>query len=136
MLRIVRFEIDSEAFYEAYKSSESTVKRIQDAGDLDSNCDVYASKAMSTTSSDYFNVEAGLRSLFGDQTKWKVIDYSDNYALVRTRAPVDYDYGYCVQVGVVTTEFGEERLVAMPKDRVEYQSGRYGSGMFSAVDCG
>lgn len=137
MFRIIRIEIDAEKFIAAYKTNEATVKRLQDWGDLDSNCDVYASKAMATTSSDYFNVEAGLRSLFGDANPetWRAIDYSEQYTLVRVRAPKDYDYGYCVEVGTVTTEFGEERLVAVPQKSLEYQSGRWGSGMFVAVDC-
>jgi hypothetical protein len=32
-------------------------------------------------------------------------------------------------------EFGVERLVAMPAESVEYQSGRYSSGMFTPIDC-
>jgi len=148
MLKIVRFEIDREAFAAAYKTDKSVVERLQDWGDLQSSNGVFYSKAMATTSSDYFNIEAGLRSLFGDggsinasaenrdhSGKWVVCDYSDIYTLVRTRAPKDYDYAYCVEVGVTTTEFGEERMVAMPSDRVAYQSGRYSSGMFFPTVC-
>jgi hypothetical protein len=32
-------------------------------------------------------------------------------------------------------EFGPERLVAMPKENVAYQSGRYSSGMYTPVEC-
>jgi hypothetical protein len=122
---------------------------VQDLGDLQSSNGVFYTKAMATTSSDYFEVESALRSLFGDGSsinttdenreisgKWVVCDYSDIYRLLRTRAPREYDYDYVVEVGTMAGEFGEERLVAMPEDRVEYQSGRYSSGMFTPVHCG
>lgn len=139
MIRIIRFEIDDEALYAAHKASRGTVERLQDLLDLSSSNDVYSSEAMATTSAKFFEAEGYLRSLFGDggeSGKWQAIDYTEQYALLRTRAPKDYDYGYCVEVGQVAGEFGDERLVAMPKDRVEYQSGRYSSGMFMPTRCG
>ena len=148
MFRIIRFEIDKEALIERAESRRDTVRRVQDLGDIQSSGDVFYTKAMATTSADYFEVESALRSLFGDGSsivataedrpvsgKWVVCDYSDIYRLLRTRAPREYDYDYVVEVGVMQGEFGEERLVAMPEDRVEYQSGRYSSGMFTPVDC-
>jgi hypothetical protein len=149
MLRIIRFEIDFDALVDASDASRSTVERLQDLVELTSSNDVFYTPAMSTASALYFDIEACLRTLFGDggsivasaeereiAGKWVVVDYSDIYSLIRTRAPKDYDYAYCVDVGRVDGMSSEERLVAMPKDRVTYQSGRYGSGMFSAVDCG
>lgn len=54
------------------------------------------------------------------------------YALVETNAPQAYDYGYTVDLGVdeMTTRTGIIRLVAMPVERVEYQCGRYMSGLY------
>lgn len=148
MFRIIRFEIDKEALIDVAESRREAVQRIQDLGDIQSSNGVFYTKAMATTSADYFVVEQTLRSLFGDgcsvvasaedrpvSGKWVVCDYSDGYKLLRTRAPQAYDYGYVVEVGTMQGEFGEERLVAMPKDRVEYQSGRYSSGMYTPVDC-
>lgn len=148
MIRIIRIEIDLEALVEASKSRETTVTTIQDLGDLTSSNGVFYTKAMSTASHEYFEIEQCLRSLFGDGSsinataedrevsgKWVVIDYSDIYRLVRTRAPKDYDYAYCVDVGRVDGMTSEERLVAMPHDRVEYQSQRYSSGMYTPVHC-
>jgi hypothetical protein len=148
MLRIIRFEIDLEALVEASKTRETTVRTIQDLGDLQSSNGVFYTRAMSTASAAYFDIEQCLRSLFGDGSsivasaedretsgKWVVCDYSDIYKLVRTRAPKDYDYAYCVDVGRVDGMSSEERLVAMPADKVEYQSGRYSSGMFTPIDC-
>ena len=145
MFRIIRIEIDKEALIEASKYRDDTVCRIQDLGALESSNGVFYTRAMSTASEEYFELEGYLRSLFGDGSsivataedrevsgKWVVCDYTDIYKLLRTRAPKDYDYGYCVEIGTV----GKERLVAMSEDRVEYQSGRYSSGMFPAVACG
>lgn len=139
MFRIIRIEVEFEAFAEAYKDNKGTVERLQNLVELISSNGVFCTEAMATTSAKYFEAEGYLRSLFGDSgtsSKWQVIDYTSNYSLLRTRAPQNYDYGYCVEVGTVAGQFGEERLVAMPSDRVGYQSGRYESGMFIPTACG
>lgn len=135
MFRIIRIEIEIEALVQASKTSRDTVERIQETGDLISSNGVFSTKAMATTSSDYIEIESVLRGLFGESDKWKVIDYSSQYVLVRTRAPRDYDYGYCVDVGTVGGAC-IERLVAVPVGKLEYQSGRYSSGMYTPVACG
>ncbi|MHC4237565.1 MAG: hypothetical protein ACYSSM_04840 [Planctomycetota bacterium] len=137
MFKIIRFEINDEAFIAAYKTNKGTVERLQDLLDLQSSNGVYYSETIATTSAKYFEAEGYLRALFGDTnpTRWEAIDYSEQYALLRTRAPKDYDYAYCVDCGQVEGINGPERLVAMPKDRVEYQSGRYSSGMFFPTVC-
>lgn len=65
-------------------------------------------------------------------------DLTSTYELWATRAPEAYDY-----TGFGTLHLAElpeyrpmsfsapERLVAVPKERAEYQEGRYASGMFS-----
>ena len=148
MFRIVRIEVDYDALIEKGETRRDQIKRLYELADLQSSNGVFYTKAMSTTSAAYFEVEQIFRSMFGDgstivataedreyHAKWVVCDYSDIYKLLRTRAPRDYDYAYCVEVGTMQGEFGEERLVAVPKDRVDYQSGRYSSGMFTPVDC-
>lgn len=135
MFRIIRIEIDFEAFIEAGKTRRDTVERIYELGDIISSNGVFATKAMSTTASDYFEMKDALQSLFGDTSgKWTEIDYSTQYVLVRTRAPRDYDYGYCVDVGTVGGA-AIERLVAVPAGKLEYQSGRYSSGMYMPTVC-
>ena len=139
MFRIIRIEVEREALIDAGKTSRSTVERLHELVDLTSSNGVFYTVAMATTSTKYFEVESCLRSLFGDSgasAKWQVIDYSSVYVLIRTKAPKDYDYGYCVDAGQVAGESGTERLVAVPQDKVAYQSGRYESGMFMPVACG
>ena len=148
MFRIIRFEVDFDSLVKRGETRRDQVKRLYEIADLQSSNGVFYTKAMSTTSPEYFETEQIFRSMFGDGTsieataesrettsKWVVIDYSDVYRLLRTRAPRSYDYAYVIEVGVMQGEFGEERLVAMPEDRVEYQSGRYSSGLFTPVLC-
>jgi hypothetical protein len=97
---------------------------------------------MSTTSREYFDIEQCLRSLFGDRQHWDTVDVTRKYRLLRTRAPQAYDYGYVIEVGTMLpraekneTERDAERLVAIPRESVEYQSGRYASGMYTPIDC-
>jgi len=138
MFRIIRFEIDEEAYAEAYEHSNGTLRRLSDLLDLNSSNTVYASEAMATTSLKYYEAEQYLRAMFGDggeSGKWQAIDYSDLYALVRTRAPKDYDYAYCIDCGQIEGINGPERMVSMPKNRVTYQSSRYSSGMFFPTVC-
>lgn len=57
---------------------------------------------------------------------------TDN-SLIATSAPVEYDYGYAKQVGK-GTYFGKPvRLVQVPTASLDYQAGRYASGMYAAV---
>lgn len=94
----------------------------------------YFSAPMATTSAQYFIVENALRSMFGDPPHL-FEDVTSNYKLLRTRAPQAYDYGYVIEIGTMPGEFGTERLVAIPKENVEYQSGRYSSGMYTPIEC-
>ena len=148
MLRIIRIEIDYDGLIEKGETRRDQIKRLYEVADLQSSNGVFYTKAMSTASKEYFEVEQILRSMFGDGSSivasaekreitapWVVCDYSDIYTLLRTRAPEAYDYGYCVQVGTVEGESQTERLVAVPNDRVDYQSGRYASGMFMPIVC-
>lgn len=50
-----------------------------------------------------------------------------------TNAPVAYDYGYVFQTGKTEQGFRE---VVMPREHYAYQVGRYGSGMYSALQEG
>ena len=55
-----------------------------------------------------------------------------DYVQIYTTAPVDYDYGYVRPIAdnVAVTDRGKVvRLVAMPAESVDYQCGRYGSGL-------
>jgi hypothetical protein len=134
MFRIIRIEIESEAFIQAGKTSRDTVERLCEVLDLQSSNGVFCSEAMATTSTKYLETMDCLKALFSDDNNWNEIDYSTQYVLVRTRAPRDYDYGYCVDVGTVGGA-AIERLVAVPAGKLEYQSGRYSSGMYMPTVC-
>lgn len=137
MFRIVQFKIDREELIQIARTNEYTVRTIQNLTQLERIGDDWLTEPMATTERRYFDVEQCLRSLFGDRIHWDVVDLSEDYRLLSTRAPVAYDYGYVIEVGVVPgkTEKETERLVAMPKKSVEYQSGRYSSGMYTPIDC-
>ena len=54
--------------------------------------------------------------------------------LVETNAPPDYDYGYCI-VAYDSGTYGKAdcgRLVWMPEESFDYQTGRYASGLYTA----
>jgi len=137
MIRIVQFKIDYEALIASSEFNRSTVEKIQELTKLDSEDDVFLTDRMATSESRFFEIEGYLRSMFGDRTKWDVIDLSEEYKVLRTSAPKDYDYAYVIELGTFDAEKyrKSERLVAMPASRVEYQSGRYSSGLHSSWPC-
>jgi hypothetical protein len=147
MLRIVQFKVTFERLLEAAKHSELTVRFIgeqstwghpgNDSYLAAENRADWVSEPMATTERRYFEIEQSLRSLFGDRIHWDTEDLTAEYKLLRTRAPQSYDYGYVIEIGVMPgqTERDTERLIAMPKESVEYQSGRYSSGMYTPIDC-
>jgi len=135
MLRIIEWRLPRNETVALAETRKSSVERLQKLVHMHSdNGDEFVIEPMATTSDLYFQVEQILRSLFGDPPHLAK-DLTADYALLRTRAPVAYDYDYVIQIGTVAGEFGEERLVAMPKKSVEYQSGRYSSGMFTPINC-
>lgn len=135
MFRIVQFKIPVEQLDRLIEERPEATRRFYDAVEsLDRYQGFYTSNPMSTTSKEFFVAEQYLRSLVGDPPHL-IADLTANYRLLRTRAPKDYDYGYVIEIGKMQGEFGEERLVAMPQERVNYQSGRYASGMYSPIDC-
>ena len=135
MFRIVQFKVNREKLIERSETRRDAMDAIQELTKLESQGDSFYAEVMSTTEARYFAIEQWLRSMFGDRIHWDTVDLSADYKLLRTRAPQSYDYGYVVQVGTMAGEFGEERIVAMPKKSVEYQSGRYSSGMYTPIDC-
>lgn len=135
MLRIVRFKIVREKLIKFAETRRDAVKAIQELTDLDSSGDSFYAEPMATTEARYFVVEQWLRSMFGDRIHWDTVDLTADYTLLRTRAPKAYDYGYVIEIGRMDGEFGEERMVAIPKESVAYQSGRYSSGMYTPIDC-
>lgn len=135
MFRIVRFRIPVDQFDELIESRKEVARRFYDeAGTFFRGDGFYVSPPMSTTSKQFFVAEQYLRSLVGDPPHL-IENLTADYKLLRTRAPQAYDYNYVIEIGKMQGEFGEERLVAMPKRHVEYQSGRYSSGMYTPVDC-
>jgi len=135
MFRIIQLTIDSKSLIDVAESRRTTVDALRKYVDLGRDGKNFVSEPMATTSAKYFDAEQCLRSIFGDRIHWDVKDLTADYKLFRTRAPVDYDYGYVVEIGRMDGRDKEERLVAIPHKSVEYQSGRYASGMFTPVDC-
>lgn len=133
MFNIVQVRITGEQLQTAIDRSAYPLENLRKA-DLMLHNGVWSSRPMSTTSAFYFALEQELRSAFGDPSHL-IADLTADYSLLRTRAPKAYDYDYVIEVGRVDGEFGEERLVAMPTERVAYQSGRYSSGLFTPIDC-
>lgn len=135
MFRIIQFKIPAAQFEKLIEDQPTTTRRFYDkAGDLQKIEGFYTSVPMSTTSAQFFECEQYLRSLVGDPPHL-IEDVTERFSLLRTRAPKDYDYNYVITIGRMDGEFGEERLVAIPKRSVEYQSGRYSSGMYTPIDC-
>jgi hypothetical protein len=135
MFRIVQFKIPDAKVEQWVESESVTFGRFSEcAGEMSHHKGFWYSPPMSTTSARFFMCEQFLRSLVGDPPHL-IEDLTANYRLLRTRAPQVYDYGYVIEIGKMQGEFGEERLVAMPKESVDYQSGRYASGMYSPIDC-
>jgi hypothetical protein len=69
-------------------------------------------------------MKATVSVTIGKHTAFNVV-----YDVVRTRAPIAYDYGYVLRLGDL--DMGDERIVAIPEQYTEYQSNRYASGLFS-----
>lgn len=134
MFRIVQFKIPEDKVEQWAEQEKSAFQRLSSKCDLNPHKGFYISEPMSTTSAKFFECEQYLRSLVGDPPHL-IEDLTKGYRLLRTRAPQVYDYGYCIEVGTMAGEFGVERLVAMPTESVDYQSGRYSSGMFTPIDC-
>jgi len=135
MFRIVQFKIPRDQMDHLIEHSPDGTRRFWDeAGEMALRDGFYLSPPMSTTSKQFFVAEQYLRSLVGDPPHL-IEDITADYKLLRTRAPQNYDYGYVLEIGKMQGEFGEERLVAMPKKSVAYQSGRYSSGMYTPIDC-
>lgn len=134
MFRIVQIKVPDQKIFDAYKHSKSSLEGLQSVVDLAHRGDFFESEPMATTSAKYFAAESYLRSMFGDPPHL-FVDLTSDYKLLRTRAPQAYDYGYVIEVGTMEGDSGPERLVALPKERVAYQSGRYSSGLYTPVDC-
>lgn len=137
MFSIVRFKIPCARVDAWVENGNSTFERFYTLAQLNhrrSRDDFYLSEPMSTTRARFFECEQYLRSLVGDPPHM-IEDLTGSYSLLRTRAPVAYDYGYVIEIGTIPGEFGVERLVAIPFESVEYQSGRYASGMYTPIMC-
>lgn len=135
MFRIIQFKIPAAQFEKLIEDRPEVTRRFYDeAGDLQRVDGFYTSIPISTTSKQFFVAEQYLCSLVGDPPHL-IEDVTDRFSLFRTRAPQSYDYGYVIEIGKMPGEFGEERLVVIPNRSVEYQSGRYSSGMYTPIAC-
>ena len=139
MIKIHEFRIDHDkvvgnaAFVGAQYDNWRAIRELTK---LDRVGDAFVSEPMATTEPRYLVIEEYLRSMFGDWLGWGISNLTGGYHLIRTQAPLNYDYGYCIEIATTVVP-GEksERLVAIPVKSVEYQVARYGSGMYTAVDC-
>lgn len=134
MFRIIQFKIPVEQYEKLIEDSPDATLRFHNEADMSRIEGFYLSLPMSTTSKQFFVAEQYLRSLVGDPPHL-IDNVTDRYSLLRTRAPKNYDYSYVIEIGTMPGEFGEERLVAIPNRSVEYQSGRYSSGLYTPIEC-
>jgi hypothetical protein len=134
MFRIVQVKIPESVLSPFIENDRPALDRLRGLCDLYGHGGFFISAPMATTSAQFFEVEQCLRYMVGDPPHL-FEDLTADYHLLRTRAPKAYDYDYCIDIGTVKGEWGEERLVAMPAKSVEYQSGRYSSGMFTPIAC-
>jgi hypothetical protein len=135
MFRIVQFKIPADKCDTWIEQGKSAFESLYRKCDLRQHGDYYISVPLATTSATFFECEQYLRALVGDPPHL-IEDLTPQYRLLRTRAPQAYDYGYVIEIGSMQGEFGVERLVAMPVEKVAYQSGRYASGLFAPIACG
>ena len=94
----------------------------------------FVTAPMLSSSPLYEKITYETRLLLGSADKlgrWFAVDLSSRYVLVETTAPVDYDYGYVVPVCDLAETACDKpgRLLAIPHKSVEYQTGRYSSGL-------
>lgn len=136
MFRIIQFRVPGDMIL-----GSEDMPRFKDfhkaAGlstDYSATSELHVSKPMATTQKEFFICEQLLRGIVGDPSH-VIHDVTPDYSLLRTRAPRDYDYAYVIEIGRMEGEFGEERIVAIPKKSVAYQSGRYSSGLHTPIDC-
>lgn len=60
----------------------------------------------------------------------------ETLVVLYTTAPTDYDGGMTTTLRVAGRDarFGDVREVSLPEDDVDWQAGRYASGMYLALD--
>lgn len=131
MMKIIRFAIPCEQFRTFIRESKLLAKRFdKECGGLLSMDGKFVSVPMATTSAAYIEAHATLNEFFGYSGAF-IEDNTSEFSMVRTNAPEAYDYGYVISVG--TTD--GSRLLAIPSSRVEYQRGRYSSGLYASTVC-
>ena len=133
MFRIIKFRLP-EGVVNDVVERDAFKMFVKECECLQLHEDCYFTKAMATTSSEFFACERLLCVLLGDPSIF-IDDMSARYQLLRTRAPQSYDYEYVIEIAKTHGEFGQERLVALPREHVAYQSGRYASGLYSPISC-
>lgn len=65
--------------------------------------------------------------------------FTQDYQAFYTNAPRGYDYSYCIPIqGDNDPSKDSRRIVLIPVNRLDYQTGRYASGLyqFEACDAG
>lgn len=140
MFRVIQFKVDFEKLIAAAEHSRSTVEFINESCEWGRRGDYWVSEPLATTDRRFSDISSSFRGIFGQwegEGPWHVEDLTENYRLVRTTAPKSYDYGYVIEIGVIPaeTERDTARLVAMPRENVEYQTGRYSSGLYISAPC-
>lgn len=133
MFKIVEIRVKEEAMIDLGNRGN----RLAGACDWARREGYFLSPPMSSTSIDYEMITHEARIVLGVASKdgvWCAVDKTRHYSLVETTAPADYDYGYVIPVAdVEKTVCGKPgRLLAIPHKSVEYQTGRYMSGLHGA----
>jgi len=116
------------------KTERVALDRLRELTPLNGHDGNFTSVPMASTDAAYSLVKDAIVRLLGDSEPY-LEDLTAEYAIVRTRAPKDYDYSYCLDIGTVAGDRGQERIIAIPKHSVAYQTARYGSGLYGTVSC-
>ena len=135
MLKVTQFIVPDTAFDELYEAPE-TIKAMVQAREWDARYgdEQMASSPLVSGTLDYVRTQYGLDYLLGKGAA-TARDVTRDYQLLRTNAPLRYDHVNVIGVGTMTGDHGPERLVVVPKAQLEYQCGRYSSGLFAFTLC-
>lgn len=129
-LQIVRLLLASDTFESTCDDTyvSSVLKRCAEWGPWGDNIQ---SSPLVTWSRQYDDI---VEALVSRGIKYETLVVSDDYEYLATFAPAEYDYtGFgTIHVCALPTDDPRrtERLVAIPWERLEYQTGRYASGMY------
>lgn len=134
-IKIVRVVIGLESWENVCQSQDEYVTSVlRRCAEWSPRGDNYWSEPLTSFSKAYSEI---MHALSDRAIKHEILDITDDYFFYATLAPEDYDYDGFGTMNLFTgptipAGSKSERFVAIPKKRIEYQLGRYHSGMYGA----